>query len=67
VTLIHLPLSWQGSFWYFRHPLDFLGSDGGGPGISVGAALALKGSGRLAVGICVIYVRCITVHLCPSS
>ena len=57
VTLTHLPLSWQGSFWYFRHPLDFLGSDGGGgvgggPGISVGAALALKGSGRLAVGIC---------------
>ncbi len=39
--------------WPFRHPLDFLGSDGGGgigggPGISVGAALALRGSGRLA-------------------
>ena len=30
VTLTHLPLSWQGSFWYFRHPLDFVGSDGGG-------------------------------------
>ena len=41
----------------FRHPLDYLGSDGGGgvgggPGISVGAALALKGSGRLPVAVC---------------
>jgi thiamine pyrophosphate-dependent acetolactate synthase large subunit-like protein len=57
VSLTHLPLSWQTSFWHFRHPLDFLGSDGGGgvgggPGISVGAALALKGSGRLPIGIC---------------
>jgi thiamine pyrophosphate-dependent acetolactate synthase large subunit-like protein len=57
VSLTHLPLSWQGSFWHYRHPLDFLGSDGGGgvgggPGISVGAALALKGSGRLPIGIC---------------
>jgi thiamine pyrophosphate-dependent acetolactate synthase large subunit-like protein len=57
VSLTHLPLSWQGSFWHFLHPLDYLGSDGGGgvgggPGISVGAALALKGSGRLPVGIC---------------
>src|SRR5262249_12811100 len=39
VSLTHLPLSWQGSFWHFRHPLDYLGSDGGGgigggPGIS---------------------------------
>jgi thiamine pyrophosphate-dependent acetolactate synthase large subunit-like protein len=57
VSLAHLPLSWQTSFWHFRHPLDFLGSDGGGgvgggPGISVGTALALKGSGRLPIGIC---------------
>ena len=57
VSLLHLPLSWDGGFWPFRHPLDFLGSDGGGgigggPGISVGAALALRGTGRLPVSIC---------------
>jgi thiamine pyrophosphate-dependent acetolactate synthase large subunit-like protein len=57
VSLLHLPLSWNGTWWPFRHPLDFIGSDGGGgvgggPGISVGAALALKGSGRLPVSIC---------------
>ena len=57
MSLTHLPLSWNGSSWPFRHPLDFLGSDGGGgigggPGISVGAALALRGSGRLPVAIC---------------
>jgi len=56
-SLVHLPLSWDDSWWPFRHPLDFVGSDGGGgvgggPGISVGAALALKGSGRLPIAIC---------------
>jgi thiamine pyrophosphate-dependent acetolactate synthase large subunit-like protein len=56
-SLTHLPLSWNGASWAFNHPLDFLGGDGGGgvgggPGISVGAALALKGSGRLPVAIC---------------
>ena len=44
----------RSGWWPFRHPLDFLGSDGGGgvgagPGIAVGAALALKDSGRLPV------------------
>lgn len=57
VTLTHVSLSWQGQWWPFRHPLDYIGSDGGGgvgggPGISVGAALALKGSGRLPVAVC---------------
>jgi len=57
VTYTHLPLSWEDSWIAFRHPLDYVGSDGGGgvgggPGISVGAALALKGSGRLPVAIC---------------
>ena len=56
-TLTHVSLSWNGASWAFAHPLDYLGSDGGGgvgggPGISVGAALALKGCGRLAVAVC---------------
>jgi thiamine pyrophosphate-dependent acetolactate synthase large subunit-like protein len=42
--------------WPHRHPLDYLGKDGGGgvgsgPGIAIGAALALKDSGRLTVGV----------------
>jgi len=57
VTYTHLPLSWDDSWATFKHPLDYIGSDGGGgvgggPGISVGAALALKGTGRLPVAIC---------------
>jgi thiamine pyrophosphate-dependent acetolactate synthase large subunit-like protein len=57
VTLTHISLSWDGTTWPFRHPLDYIGSEGGGgigggPGVSVGAALALKGSGRLAVAVC---------------
>jgi thiamine pyrophosphate-dependent acetolactate synthase large subunit-like protein len=56
-SLTHVSLSWNGASWHFRHPLDYLGSDGGGgvgggPGISVGAALALKGTGRLPVAVC---------------
>ncbi len=56
-SLTHVSLSWNGASWPFRHPLDYLGSDGGGgvgggPGISVGAALALQGTGRLPVAVC---------------
>lgn len=56
-SLLHVPISWQGEWWPFRHPLDYIGSDsgggiGGGPGIAVGAALALQGSARLPIGIC---------------
>ena len=57
-TMIRLPLSWGEHMWDFHHPLDFLGTDGGGgigsgPGMAVGAALALRdtGSGRLPVAI----------------
>ncbi len=56
LCLTKLPLGWNGAFRHFRHPLDYLGSEGGGgigagPGITVGAALALKGGTRLPVGI----------------
>jgi len=56
-SLTHISLSWNGASWHFKHPLDYLGSDGGGgvgggPGISVGAALALKDSGRLPIAVC---------------
>jgi thiamine pyrophosphate-dependent acetolactate synthase large subunit-like protein len=54
--LVRIPLGWQPGAWHLRHPLDSLGGDGGagiggGPGILVGAALALKGSGRIPLGI----------------
>jgi thiamine pyrophosphate-dependent acetolactate synthase large subunit-like protein len=55
-SMIRLPLSWGEHLWDFRHPLDFLGADGGGgigsgPGMAVGAALALRDSERLPVAI----------------
>lgn len=54
VTLIRVPLGWSGEMGHFRDPLDYLGMDGGagigsGPGMAVGAALALRDSGRLPV------------------
>ncbi len=57
VALAKLPLGWTGAYRHFRHPLDYLGADGGGglgagPGLTVGAALALKGTDRMVVGIC---------------
>jgi thiamine pyrophosphate-dependent acetolactate synthase large subunit-like protein len=57
VTLAHISLSWDGATWPFRHPLDYVGSEGGGgvgggPGNAVGTALALKGSGRLTIAVC---------------
>ena len=56
VCLLQLPLSWDTRSWHFRHPLDYLGTDGGGgigsgPGLSVGAALALRGTGRLPIAV----------------
>jgi thiamine pyrophosphate-dependent acetolactate synthase large subunit-like protein len=55
-SMVRLPLGWAGEAWHFRHPLDFLGADGGagigsGPGMLIGAALALAGSDRLPVAV----------------
>jgi thiamine pyrophosphate-dependent acetolactate synthase large subunit-like protein len=56
VTFAALARAWPVELWPHRHPLDYLGKDGGGgvgsgPGITIGAALALKDSGRLAAGV----------------
>ena len=56
VTFACLARAWPADLWPHRHPLDYLGKDGGGgvgsgPGITIGAALALKDSGRLTVGV----------------
>lgn len=54
--LVRLPLGWQGVDIHVEHPLDYLGQDGGagigsGPGMAVGAALALHGGDRLPVAV----------------
>jgi len=56
VCLTYLTISWDSARWPLHHPLDYTGnSEGGaigaGPGVSVGVALALKGSGRLPVAV----------------
>lgn len=55
VCVVRLP-GWLGSWLHADHPLDYLGYDGGGgigsgPGMAVGAALALHGSDRLPVAV----------------
>jgi thiamine pyrophosphate-dependent acetolactate synthase large subunit-like protein len=56
VCLTRLPFGWPDGATRFTGPLDCIGYDGGGgigstPGITVGAALGLRGSGRLPVAI----------------
>jgi benzoylformate decarboxylase len=56
VTFARLPIGWPGEAYEFDGPLAFLGNDGGGavgtgPGHTVGAALALKDTDRLTIGI----------------
>src|SRR4029077_4376566 len=54
--LIRLNLGWPADLTRYNHPLDYLGGDGGGGigagrGLTVGAALALRGSGRLPLAV----------------
>jgi thiamine pyrophosphate-dependent acetolactate synthase large subunit-like protein len=56
ICLARLPLSWDGCYWPITHPLDQIGHSGGGgigsgPGMAVGAALALAGSDRIPIAI----------------
>lgn len=55
-TLTRVPLGWGGDLIPFADPLAYLGYDGGagvgsGPGMAVGAALALRGTGRVPVAV----------------
>jgi benzoylformate decarboxylase len=56
VTFARLPIGWPGEAYEFNGPLSFMGNDGGGavgtgPGHTIGAALALKGTDRLTIGV----------------
>ena len=55
-SYLRLPLGWPGEHCRFAHPLDYIGFDGGGgigsgPGMAIGAALALRGGDRLPVAV----------------
>ena len=55
-SYIRLPLGWPGEFCRFADPQDYIGFDGGGgigsgPGMAIGAALALRGGDRLPVAV----------------
>jgi thiamine pyrophosphate-dependent acetolactate synthase large subunit-like protein len=56
ISLIRTPLTWPGDRYDFRGPLDYLGYDGGagigsGPGMAVGAALALRNSDYIPLAV----------------
>jgi thiamine pyrophosphate-dependent acetolactate synthase large subunit-like protein len=56
VTFARLPIGWPGEAYEFDGTLSFMGNDGGGavgtgPGHTIGAALALKDTGRLTIGV----------------
>jgi len=56
VTLARIPIGWPGDACRYSGPMDYLGKDAGGavgtgPGHVIGAALALKDSGRVVMGV----------------
>ena len=56
VTFARVPIGWPGEAYEFDGPLSFMGNDGGGavgtgPGHTIGAALALKDTDRLTIGV----------------
>ena len=56
VTIANYSLGWPADTVNFKHPLDYVGFDSGGgvgsgPGNGIGAALALKDSGRMTISV----------------
>ena len=56
VTLAGLPRGWPHALFPHREPLDYMGKDGGagvgaGPGLTIGAALGLRNSDRITIGV----------------
>ena len=56
VTMAGFALGWPSDTVNFKHPLDYVGFDGGGgvgsgPSNAIGTALAIKGTGRLPMTI----------------
>jgi thiamine pyrophosphate-dependent acetolactate synthase large subunit-like protein len=56
ITLMRTPLGTSPDVCHFTDPMDYLGNDGGagvgsGPGNTIGCALGLLGSDRVAVGV----------------
>jgi thiamine pyrophosphate-dependent acetolactate synthase large subunit-like protein len=58
-SYLRLPLGWPGACCCFNGPLDYIGFDGGGgigsgPGMAVGAALALRDGGHQRLPVAVL-------------
>ena len=56
ISLLRVPLGWSNDYYDYTGPLDYIGYDGGagigsGPGMTFGAALALRDSGYLPIAV----------------